>query len=403
MVDLAIITVTNDEYEAVSKEMGLAFLQPRPGEPANIYAWQHGFVTHSVVKDRRFEVVLGLCGRQTNATSAVVARATIQRFRPRYLVLCGIAGGFPRDKCTFGDVVVSKVIYLYQYGNIQGAKFRPRHDYVYPCDQGLIATSQAYKAEWDRTNEFKAKVLFGAVASGESLVDEVSDGFFSDVLAVWPTLQAVEMEGAGAAIAVADAQADSIMVGFIMIRGITDMPKGHPKALTIDPKAKQVADEGSPLNSDAAVSGLTAQQQQSADRDHWTKISARSAASFLHGWLRTTWPVVSIAESTAIAERDSSDKVKGVLDGARSLLEGVRERLFLSEAVDFAALHGRVRDLCDSFRVELPSLPIEIRAQAQVSLRAIELQSRAAQIEAPLRHVVEMLGHVAELEQLMRR
>jgi len=46
---------------------------------------------------------------------ASAVSATYTRYRPQYVLVVGIAGGFPQDGLTKGDVAISSVIYDYDY------------------------------------------------------------------------------------------------------------------------------------------------------------------------------------------------------------------------------------------------------------------------------------------------
>ena len=62
------------------------------------------------------------------------------------------------------------------------------------------------------------------IASGDKLIDDPEEAFFAAVVNMWPKLLAVEMEGAGVAAAVHAAQSQRHSVGFVLVRGISDMP-----------------------------------------------------------------------------------------------------------------------------------------------------------------------------------
>jgi nucleoside phosphorylase len=273
-VDVALITMLDEEFRAV-----LACLEHRehvPGTAAepNIYSWERGIVRTS---KGDYSVVVAFAGNSTTSIGAVVTQRTVEKFHPRYVVLVGVAGGFPDEGLAHGDVVVSKVIYGYEYGKVDGG-FRPRPDFTYQVDLGVANAAMAFHAtgsDWwsaipaaPPSPKATFQVRAGAVASGDKVVDDVGDPFFSAVLRAWPKLLAVEMEGAGAAAAIESAKAMGKDVGLAMVRGISDMPgSGHGKA----------------------------------DRDAWKLFAAHAAAQFLFSVLRNRWPVppLSVAVQSA--------------------------------------------------------------------------------------------------------
>lgn len=126
-----------------------------------------------------------------------------------------------------------------------------------------IAAPPAERAAWtgrikasrpDGRGKQRSKLHCGPVASGEKVVDDPGYRFFVDAKAKLPDLYAVEMEGAGAGTAVEHARTERL-VGFFMIRGISDVPR------------------------DGAEQGE--QPRGTAQRDAWKRYAAAAAAAFL--------------------------------------------------------------------------------------------------------------------------
>ncbi len=117
-----------------------------------------------------------------------------------------------KDGLVKGDVVLSTVIYGYEYGKIDNG-FAPRMQYTYQVDGALLSSATAFSQD-NRLNwrnkisasppqsGHSSKVIPGPIASGDKVIDDVRDDFFQRILEGWPGLQAVEMEGAGAASAI---------------------------------------------------------------------------------------------------------------------------------------------------------------------------------------------------------
>lgn len=258
-VDVAILTVLPDEYEAVCEQ----FAQLRPpsgtGSAANVYAWQVGEVPCARLGGS-YIVAVGMMGRAGTPLSALATVDAIQRWKPRYVFFVGIAGGISGlDK---GDVVIADVIYGYEYGKLEDA-FQPRDNWTYKTDLGLLngATAFARLSTWQERittqppNECTPKVVTCEVASGDKVVDDPSNEFFQAVLTRWKKVKAVEMEGAGAGAAIEQVQALGIPVGYMMIRGISDIPRPDQ------------ADE----------------LRGTVERDTWKVYATRTAAAFTLG------------------------------------------------------------------------------------------------------------------------
>jgi nucleoside phosphorylase len=270
--DLAIVTILPEEYEAVLECLD-SYSHIRDGQP-NLYSWVRGSVRAG---EHEYSVVVAMSGDPTNSISTAVTIATVTRFRPRYVVVCGVAGGFPAPESgvvqELGDVVVSSVIHGYEYGKIQETGYAPRSENSRRADIGLLNAARGFLAqriEW--AGEFRNhpprpdvrhNVRVGPVASGDKVVDNPSNAFFAAVLKTWPKILAVEMEGAGATTAIEQLQSMSLDVGFMMIRGICDIP-GVP---------------------DLAGTSV---------RDCWKPHAAEAAARFLFAVLRHQWPMAPL-------------------------------------------------------------------------------------------------------------
>lgn len=263
-VDLAVVTILPEEYRAVLCCLDTHQHVRGSAAAPNIYSWEIGTVRAG---NDEYVVVVALAGDPTIQVGAVVTQATIERFDPRYVVLVGVAGGLAVDGQEHGDVVVSKTIYGYEYGKIDSG-FQPRQDFTHRVDQGITNAMSAFVAgggDWWNAiqampprEKLAVAVRLGAVASGNKVVDDVDDSFFAAVVRAWPKLLAVEMEGAGAAIAIESALAMGRQVGFAMVRGISDMPRTRVGT---------------------------------AERDAWKSYAAEAAARFLIAVLRERWPV----------------------------------------------------------------------------------------------------------------
>lgn len=285
--DAAILTVTKDEYDAV-----YPFLEnPRPYQPAagrgpRQYAWVEGWLPwkHGQAK---YRVVLAMVRKQGNTSASSATVATYNTFKPRYVVFVGIAGGFPKDGISRGSVVVSSLIWGYEYGKISNGKYLPRMDLTYQVDENLVSSALALNTsnrEWQRRIRVtppesvgSITVVEGPIASGEKIVDDVGHPVFASVLNMNPRLVAVEMEGAGAAHAIQKITEAGNAVGFVMIRGISDMPQDTSRSAS--------GEQHRP--SDTSL----------AERDDWTPFAAAAAAAFAVGFIEHEWPFMPASQA----------------------------------------------------------------------------------------------------------
>ena len=174
-----------------------------------------------------YEVVVVMLLGMGNDEAAVSTVRVIERWRPAYIFMVGIAGGVP-GKVALGDVVVSDFVYYYE-----PAKRTPRGEQrraqQFLSDRLLYGRALAYEAgEWRsdisiarpgaaQTDVPFPKAYFGAIGSGEKVIADARA--LSRLLKECPRLLAVAMEGAGVARAAAQQPHPP---PFIEVRGICD-------------------------------------------------------------------------------------------------------------------------------------------------------------------------------------
>lgn len=107
-VDVLLLAPLEDERDAIRDQLTQRDrVDPLPGEP---YAYDRAWLSFRTAEGGggRYSVALGLTGRGgKNAFAA--ARAGIDRWQPRYVVLVGIAGGLG-DDVKIGDVLIARGI-----------------------------------------------------------------------------------------------------------------------------------------------------------------------------------------------------------------------------------------------------------------------------------------------------
>lgn len=270
LVDVVILTVLPEEYSQVLAKLSSQGLPQDMASDPNIYAWRFGEAFCPIHK-RAYKVAVGMIGRAGNSQSALAAKDAISRWRPNSLIFSGIAGGLPDSGLNKGDVIIADCIYGYEYGKIE-EKFKPRGNWTFKTDQGLLngATAYALQESWHDNiklkppGECEPKVVSGEIASGEKVIDNPSNEFFKQVIDQWPKVKAVEMEGAGIASAIEHAQSLRVPVGFMVIRAISDLPRPE--------------EEGDDVRG-------------TEERDDWKPYACDVAAAFTIGWIGDGLPM----------------------------------------------------------------------------------------------------------------
>ncbi len=180
-------------------------------------------------------VVMPLLGMgRVQATTAT--NDAIRRWKPRYVILVGIAGGVAENGVKLGDVLVSNQIADYELQRQSDAAPEIRWQ-VYKVSQRLLSAAQNFMDEsWTDLisanrpyRRGRPKRYIGPIASGDKVIDSAET--LEKFLKIWPKLIGVEMEAGGVALSVLQAENQA---RFFMIRGVSDLADGKKK----DPKVK---------------------------------------------------------------------------------------------------------------------------------------------------------------------
>jgi 8-oxo-dGTP diphosphatase len=182
-------------------------------------------------------VALALIGEGNLAAAALTGRA-IQEFRPRALMLVGVAGGLS-DETAIGDVVVATRVHAYQGGREETGGFRPRpKSWPAAHDVEQIARDVAQAGEWTasvpdpRADETARppeaaggaapRVHFKPIVSGDVILDSRTSPVAGLIAQHYSDAIAIDMESAG----VAEAAHRKGFHRAIVIRGISDAADG---------------------------------------------------------------------------------------------------------------------------------------------------------------------------------
>lgn len=156
--------------------------------------------------------------------AAIITGAAIRYWRPRYVILVGIAAGAVANKVKLGDILVADQIVDYELQKLTEAGPEIRWQ-VHQADARLrLAASGFTTTEWmeqicqARPGRGHPIVRVGPVATGDKVAK--TDQLFAQLLADWPQLIGLEMEAGGAAAA---AFQDAEPPHFFMIRCVSDL------------------------------------------------------------------------------------------------------------------------------------------------------------------------------------
>ena len=270
-IDVAIVTVLPEEYHAILRK--LEDVQPvleREGR-SNPYVWATGEIPSSQQEAPR-RVVVAMAGEAGEVAGALTTKVTIDRWRPRDVLLVGIAGGI-HPSVFLGDVVISTQIWGYEHGHL-GRRYDSGGLFFFQPDPKLLTAALDVGPEWRRRIDIRApdpksspKVVPGKTASGNKVVENASSAYFAQSLLLDTTIMSIEMEGAGASAAIGSDHDLGGLTGFLMIRGISDLVEKR------DPLDESVPERG-----------------RNPQRDEWKEYAADVAASFAVELIGTNWP-----------------------------------------------------------------------------------------------------------------
>jgi nucleoside phosphorylase len=319
-IDFAVLTALPVERDAVLKRVRHVTRLEQPGDP---YVYYRGEMEIAGCAET-YQVVVTSFLEAGNVEAGVETAAVLSRWKPRYVLMVGIAGGFTAKGVERGAVLVANFIHYYEPGKAKagGEERRARQ---YPCDRILWAKARSYEAaEWKGEvdvplpvghENYIPKAHFGPLACGEKVV--ASMPMIEELLHECPQALGVAMEAAGVAVAVAN-----VGLSFLEIRGVSDAAD-----LTKD--------------------------------DAWHAYAANAAAAFTAGFLRSH-PIWSDAEilrrgASAMAVkaptltilRAQSLRVIAPQEILQILPSDLRNREVETVALDFTDLMKGARHLSD--------------------------------------------------------
>jgi nucleoside phosphorylase len=264
VVDVAIVTVIPEEYRALLAHMDRVLPAPAATGQANLFGWTLAELDRPGGQPP-LRIVIALAGEAGTTSGALAVLQTARRWQPGYLLLVGIAGGMP-ERVRRGDVVISEAVWGYEYGAIEHA-FQPRQDWLFRSDEALLQAAAALPAGWQDNIRAPApepgivpRAVVGVTASGNKVIELLGSGYMQQVNAVFPGIDSVEMEGAGALAAAELLRELPGAPGVLMLRGISDIPE-QPGRFGDKP-----------------------------DREKWKRYAADSVAAFASEFLRQGMP-----------------------------------------------------------------------------------------------------------------
>jgi nucleoside phosphorylase len=225
--DILLVTVTEIETKAV-----LRFFRQNKD-----YAYKQYFIgtktyyeLDTMNGDALTFLVQSEMGVSGTGSSLLTVHESIQALGPSYVIMVGIAFGFDPHKQRIGDILVSQQLCGYEHqrhGTTHDGSptIISRGDRV-TASVKLLSRFRSGSLDWSeqphqsRRGHWGKRVEFGAILSGEKLVDNVD--FRNQLRALEPQAIGGEMEGFGLYVAAQNARVD-----WILVKAICDWADGN--------------------------------------------------------------------------------------------------------------------------------------------------------------------------------
>jgi nucleoside phosphorylase len=216
-ISLLIITATDIETKILQGKM-----RPLTGY-TNIAKMYLGNCTYYVGCFGVYGVVHVQCGSMGSISrdaSLATAMEAIEIWKPKAVVMVGIAFGVSNNKQYIGDVLVSESIIPYNIQRVGENRVIYRNP-IPPSGGVLLDRLRNFK-EWDYKLPCgkRARIIHCQMLSGESLVD--NPDYRDELLNAFPAAKGGEMEGVGLY-----AAADRKKTEWIIVKGICDFADGN--------------------------------------------------------------------------------------------------------------------------------------------------------------------------------
>ena len=247
-VDFGVVVALSPEMEAIKDQLDT------PEE------FRRGVLACVRGNLKEFSIVVAQSAEQGSVCSSIAASELIREFHPQFLVLLGIAAGFP-GKIRRGDVVIADPIYGYEYCKVFGDYTASEATSFRTSAKLLSLFCDAQLAELDAPSmrhirRRRIRVKKGPLASGNKVV--ASKEFRESLTIINRHMCAVEKEAEGVAQA---ARHFGYGEKFIVMKGISDFGDDLTKGLLQEQEAEE-----------------RRAKKASAVHDDWQMFAARASA-----------------------------------------------------------------------------------------------------------------------------
>jgi Nucleoside phosphorylase len=249
--DVLLVTVTEIETETL-----LETAKTLTNRDYELWSGQHKtYFDLGLIGGAHVFAVRSEMGSDTMGGSLPTVMDAIAEVKPSAVIMVGIAFGVNPEKQKIGDILVAKQLQPYNLQRVGTtetgtSKITLRGDKPH-CSVKLLDCFRTTHLRWK-----KAKVDFGLLLSGQSLIDNID--YRNQLLAMAPEAIGGEMEGAGLYVACQHRKVDGILV-----KAICDWADGE-KGVGKEQNQKTAAQNAAEFVLEMLTSGLLASPQSDA-------------------------------------------------------------------------------------------------------------------------------------------
>ena len=218
-VDFVIITALEEERAAVLAQLPDPVKLDKDGRDTHTY--YESFVSTQRGDRARYRVVVTSLASMGPEMAVSKAAAVVNRWRPPYVLLVGIACGV-KGEVAHGDVLVAREVADNTIGKVLSNSREVRWS-AHQAGANLLDSAVNLSGAWrermrvPRPGLGRAETRFGVIASGGDVV--ASDALIAEYRAVWPKLVGLEMEAGGTATGLHNTIERP---EFLMVKGVSD-------------------------------------------------------------------------------------------------------------------------------------------------------------------------------------
>lgn len=228
-VDFAILTALREERDAVLAQLGIDKDRPLDGDGRCSLTYYAAEIRTARRDSAVYRVIVARAAKGPQEAAAAAAEVA-SVWKPRNVLLVGIAGGVPA-RVDLGDVLVAQQLACTTLGQMtdgpDGRPVRIVRWQGHQPDPMLLERADLAK-DWEarvrtpRPEPGRPRCHFGDIASGGDVITSIPT--LEAYVATWQNLIGVEMEGGAIALALARAPERP---RFLMIRGVSDYADPH--------------------------------------------------------------------------------------------------------------------------------------------------------------------------------